>query len=219
MRRPFRTSLIALGIAAAAGAAWLYMRSAAQEPGPAACAERAPQPRIVAFGDSLVTGFGADTEGGFVTLAARELGVPIENLGRNGETTAGGRDRVQVVLARDPDLVLVLLGGNDALRRTSAADVEANLRAIVSAFTTDGARVVLLGVPGGLPFSDPYPALFERLAELPGVTYVPNVLSGILGNRELMSDQIHPNEAGHRRIAERVVPALRTACASLSPAE
>lgn len=184
---------------------------------PTVCKDHTPQLKIVAFGDSLVTGFGAQTEGGFVTLVAREIGLPIVNMGKNGETTAGALERTSSVVAKKPDIVIVLLGGNDALRRTSALQVEKNLTALTKQLTDSGAHVVLLGVPGGLPFSDPYPDMFERIASASEkVSYVPNVLSGIFGNRELMSDQIHPNEAGYQKIAERVVPAIREACAQLS---
>lgn len=183
-----------------------------------ACSDRSSQPEVVAFGDSLVTGFGAQTDGGFVTLAAQEIGVPIENMGKNGDTTAAALERSRAVAALNPTIVIILLGGNDALRRVPVLQVEQNLMMLIEQFTTNGAQVILLGVPGGLLFSDPYPDMFERLASASEkVVYVPNVLSGILGNRELMSDQIHPNQAGYQKIAERVVPAIREACARLSP--
>lgn len=182
----------------------------------AACAERRPQPRIVAFGDSLVTGYGATTQGGFVSLLSQDLGMPIENLGRNGDTTASAQERLQTLLLREPDIVILLLGGNDALRRVPASTVEQNLESMITIITDTGAKVVLLGVTGGLPFSDPYPSMFDRLSALPNVVYVSNVLSGIFGRRDLMSDGIHPNEAGYQRIAERVLPAVERTCGSLS---
>lgn len=210
--------LIALAVAAVAVLPWLLRHMGSEQDRQTACAEQRPQPRIVAFGDSLVVGYGATTPGGFVSLLSQDLGVPIENLGRNGDTTASAQERLKTVLSRDPDVVILLLGGNDALRRVPAATVEKNLNSIITAITDTGATVVLLGVTGGLPFSDPYPSMFERLSDRPNVTYVSNVLSGIFGRKDLMSDEIHPNEEGYRRIADRVLPAVRRTCDSLSTA-
>lgn len=198
----------------AAGAAWyVFGLDAGKE---ASCRDRVPQPTIVAFGDSLVLGTGAATPGGFVSLLSAQAGISIRNFGRSGDTAASAAQRVDAALAAEPDVVLVLLGGNDALRRVPPAATEANLDAILVRFREAGARVVLLGVMGDL-FNDPYPSMFERLAETHDATYVPNVLSGLLGRSEFMSDAIHPNEAGHARIAERVLPALEAACAEYLP--
>jgi acyl-CoA thioesterase-1 len=142
--------------------------------------------------------------------------VPILNLGKNGDTTASALDRVKQLTAQNPDIVVISLGGNDGLRRMSPAETESNLQKLIETLTRNGAIVVLLGVPGGLPFNDPHPAIFERLSTLPGVVYVSNILRGLLGNQELMSDPIHPNDAGYAAIADRVTPAILTACAQLS---
>jgi len=184
-----------------------------------ACSESTRPLTLLAFGDSLVEGVGAQTEGGFVTLLSQDLGVPIQNFGLSGDTTTSALTRSRKALTQNPDIVIVLLGGNDALGRSSVAVVEQNLTNLVEQIIAAGAHGVLLGVPGGLPFSDPYPAMYERVAARPQVTYVPNVLSGIFGKGELMSDQIHPNELGYQRIAERVAPAVREVCAGLSPRE
>lgn len=181
-------------------------------PVPIACNLQVPQPRILAFGDSLVTGYGAETDGGFVTHVSRSLGVPITNQGRNGDTTASAQTRLETVLTFNPDITIILLGGNDALRQVPVSDVEENLTETIKAFTNSGSHVILLGVLGGIGFSDPYESMFGRLAELPEVVYVPNILSGIITNRSLMSDAIHPNEEGYRRIAERVAPILEGVC-------
>lgn len=210
-----RTPLLILSAIILGGILWYGMQPDST-PGPTACSEQAPQPRIVAFGDSLVVGYGATTSGGFVSMVSQDLGVPIENLGRNGDTTTSGLNRLPLVLKQNPDIVILLLGGNDALRRVDASAVENNLKAIIDELSAAEARVILTAVPGGLPFNDPYPAMFERLAESPNVTYVPNILSGIFGRRERMSDGIHPNEVGYRLMADRLTLAVREACTTLS---
>ncbi|HEY0010643.1 MAG TPA: GDSL-type esterase/lipase family protein [Candidatus Paceibacterota bacterium] len=191
----------------------LFVLRTVKEKPKVSCRDIEPAPSILAFGDSLVAGYGATTKGGFVTLVSNETGVPIQNLGQGGDTSESAKKRLPVAVARKPDVVLVLLGGNDALRRTPVETTQANLDTIIASFKEGGAEVVLLGVLGGLPFQDPYPAMFESLAEKRDAIYVPNVLSGLIGKQEFMSDSIHPNEAGYARIAKRVLPAVEEACA------
>ena len=203
------TILLLLAAVAGALAVWhFWFRPSTAS---ASCADRDPAPVIVAFGDSLVAGQGATTPGGFVSLLSAQAGVPILNFGRGGDTTAAALTRIDAALAAKPSVVLVLLGGNDALRRVPSPTTEANLDAIIGRFQGAGAEVVLLGVMGDL-FNDPYPDMFERLAKKHDVELVSNVLAGLLGRNELMSDAIHPNEEGYSRIAARVLPVLEEAC-------
>ena len=101
-----------------------------------------PGESIVALGDSLVQGVGADTEGGFVTLLSERLGLPIENLGRGGDTTESALDRIDSVLEKNPKVVIVLLGGNDYLSRRAKEDVFANLAEIIERIQDTGAVVI-----------------------------------------------------------------------------
>lgn len=179
------------------------------------CSTRAP--RIVAYGDSLVEGYGASTEGGFVTGLSQSAGVPIVNAGVSGNTTADALARISDVVAQKPDIVLLLLGGNDALQRVPLETTKANLGSIIESLQQGGAHVVLIGVIGGFP-RDPFAQMFSGLAHQYRTTYVPNILSGIITDRSLMSDEIHPNDAGYAKIAVRLRPILESACASLPSA-
>lgn len=163
---------------------------------------------IVAFGDSLVAGYGATEGRDFVSVLSDRLGVPIVNLGHNGDTTQAALARVDAVLSADPKVVLLLLGGNDYLRRVPQEVTRENLGAIIEAIQSDGAVVLLLGVRGGV-LRDGYSAMYESLAEDYGTAYVPDVLDGLLGNRTYMYDAVHPNDAGHAYIAQRVAPVLK----------
>jgi acyl-CoA thioesterase I len=176
----------------------------------ASCSDKEPQPRIVVFGDSLVAGYGATTEGGFVTMLSRELGVPIQNLGRNGDTTERAYARISSVTDISPDVTIVLLGGNDALQKVPEATTEQNLSAIVETLQKSGSEVILIGVIGGFP--DPYADMYKRIAEEHDVTYVSNILSGIIGRSEFMSDAVHPNEAGYAKITNRLLPIVEGQC-------
>lgn len=165
--------------------------------------------RVIAFGDSLVEGVGSIREGGFVSIVARRLGVEIVNKGKAGDTTEMGLSRVDEVLASEPGIVILLLGGNDVLRRIPKATTFQNLGMIIEKLQSSGAVVVLLGVRGGI-LGDGYEGDYDALAKKYHTVYVPNVLEGLIGNTEYMYDGIHPNDEGYRLIAERVAPALNS---------
>jgi len=162
---------------------------------------------IVAFGDSLIEGVGATAGNDLVSVLSSRLGEPIVNLGVAGDTTADALLRLDQVLDQDPKVVIVLLGGNDYLQQISQEETFANLDQIVGTIHGSGAMVMLLGVRGGL-LRDGYKSEFESLAQSRGTAYVPNVLDGLFGNPALMSDTVHPNDAGYKVIADRVLPVL-----------
>ena len=164
---------------------------------------------VIAFGDSLVTGHGTSPGHDFVSLLSRRLGVPIVNAGRGGDTTESALRRVEIdVLARDPRVVIVLLGGNDILRRVPTEATFTNLAAIVERIRQRGAAVVLVGLSTGF-LIDPYGPEYARLAERTSSAYVPDILGGILRNEARMADAIHPNDEGHAIMADRIEPVLR----------
>lgn len=162
---------------------------------------------IIAFGDSLVRGEGASTGHDFVSVLSGMIGEPIENFGVSGDTTAMGLARLDRVIATHPRIVLLLLGGNDYLRQIPGEQTFQNLETIITRLQSDGTVVVLLGVRGGLVV-DHFDEDFVALAERTGAAYVPDVLDGLFGDASLMSDSIHPNDAGYRLIAEKVFPTL-----------
>lgn len=162
---------------------------------------------IIAFGDSLVAGVGVKEGKDFVSVLSESIGKPIENMGVPGDTITSGRARIATLLDRNPSIVILLLGGNDFLQRTSRDSAFENLEAIITQLQDEGTLVVLLGIRGGV-LRDNYADQFNDLAARRSVVYVPNVLDGILGDPALMSDQIHPNEAGYARIAARVAKAI-----------
>jgi acyl-CoA thioesterase-1 len=174
------------------------------------CRTLSPQPRIVAFGDSLVAGYGAPPASSIPSVLSGLLGAPVENLGLVGETTEAGLARLEA-LRIDPDIAIVLLGGNDALRQVPVEETKANLGRIIDRFEERGARVVLVGVMGGFP-EDAYEDMYAELAREKGVLLVPNILSGLFGDARYMSDAIHPNAEGYARAAARIAPSVATAC-------
>ena len=197
-----RSTFLALGVVVAA----LYWWTASAVP-------RAAKPTsgrtIVAFGDSLVEGRGATPGRDFVSVLARRLGTRIVNAGRSGDTTGAALARLDSdVLSRDPKVVIVLLGGNDFLRRVPTEQTFANLEKIVDRIRRRGAAVILVGVSVGL-LSDPYASEYTAVARRNAAGLVPDILDGIMGNNDLMSDSIHPNDRGYAIIADRLEAAVR----------
>lgn len=165
---------------------------------------------VIAFGDSLVTGYGVNTIGDdFVSLLSKRTGKSIINAGSNGDTTASALSRLdRDVLSHDPRIVIVLVGGNDALRQIPVEETFKNLGTIVDRVHEKGAAVVLVGVKGSL-LGDKYDTEFKKLAKEKKVNFVPNILDGIFGHPDLMADGIHPNGAGHAIMTDRIEPILK----------
>lgn len=165
--------------------------------------------RVIAFGDSLVEGVGASTGRDVVSLLSARVGVPILNAGRSGDTTGTALARLDsAVLSRNPRVVIVVLGGNDFLRRIPHEETFANLDAIVGRIRGRGAAVILVGLSVGV-FTNTHSDRYEDLARRTSSGLVPDILAGILGHPDLMADQIHPNDRGYRMMADRIEPALR----------
>lgn len=163
---------------------------------------------VVVFGDSLAEGYGSTQGNDIASLLEKRLGEPVVNLGISGDTTADGLNRIDKLLAVDPKVVVILLGGNDALRRTTVEETFSNLKSIIQKLHTHGAGVVLVGAPGGL-YGSRYNKEYERLAREEGALYVSNILKGLIGKQEYMADSIHPNDAGYRKATDRIEPEVR----------
>jgi len=180
------------------------------------CKDLSPKPSIIVLGDSLVEGLGARAGEDFVSVLSGKIGIPIKNLGVSGDTTKQGLKRAQEITEM-PDIVIILIGGNDALRKTPVTETKANLEKIIKLFKTgenNTTHVILVGVLGGFP-RDTLKTMYEELEEEQDVTYVPNILSGLFGRSEFMADAIHPNASGYIKIAERIYPVLEKECATL----
>jgi lysophospholipase L1-like esterase len=162
---------------------------------------------IIAYGDSLVWGQGADQNKDFVSLLSQKIGQPIVNLGIPGNTTQDGLNRLNGLDIYHPKVILLLLGGNDYLKRVPIDGTFSNLGKIIEAMQKRGAIVLLLGVRGGV-IEDHFDSRYKALSEKYGTAYVPDVLAGLFGNEKLMSDEVHPNNAGYQIIADRIYPVL-----------
>jgi len=166
---------------------------------------------IVAFGDSLTHGTGAGTNDAYPAVLASLTGRTVINAGVPGDTTASALQRLPEVLAEhQPRLVLLCLGGNDMLRKHSAAATENNLRLLVQTIRASGAGVVLIGVPEPKLFGGA-PDFYARIAEDMRLPLEEDVFNDVLKDNRLKSDAIHANAAGYRVVAERLAEFLRVA--------
>ena len=168
-----------------------------------------PQGPIVAFGDSLTKGYGVHASQSYPAHLAALIGRPVLNRGVSGETAEQARRRLQRdVLSEEPGIVIICLGGNDLLRQRNADQTFEALDAIVSEVIESGAMVVLVGIEGLPLISENFGRRFEQLTEARGCLYVPDILGGIFGRKNLMSDALHPNAEGYAKMARRVARAL-----------
>lgn len=178
--------------------------------------ERAPSlPRlsphdvILAFGDSLTHGTGAQPEEAYPARLARLSGHTVINAGVPGDTTLEGIQRLPALLdAHRPRLVVLCLGGNDMLRRLPAHDTENNLRLMLQTLRNSGIPVVLIGVPEPKLFGGP-PGFYARLAEEFHLPYDDETLNDVLKDPALKSDPIHPNAAGYEIMARQFALLLK----------
>lgn len=165
---------------------------------------------IVAFGDSLTAGVGASRGSSYPEQLSRLIGLPVLERGRSGETAVQALARLETdVLAEDPSIVIVCLGGNDLLRNKDPEATFAALEEIVTKVTRSGAMAVLVGVEGVPILTADFGKLYKDLASRTGCLLVPDILDGIFGRSKLMSDSIHPNDEGYGIMAERVAKKLR----------
>jgi len=172
--------------------------------------------RILALGDSLTAGFGLSPQQAFpvrlqAKLAAAGMETQVVNGGVSGDTSAGGLARLDWALADHPDLVLVELGANDALRGIDPRLTYANLDKILTRIKAAGAKAVLLGMRAppnwGGAYQTQFDAIFPDLAAKHHVPLYPFFLDGVALDPALnQSDGLHPTAQGADIIAGRVAP-------------
>jgi len=159
--------------------------------------------KIICFGDSLTYGTGASSGNDYPSLLSKMISSPVINAGRPGDTTASALQRLEKdVLSYAPDIVLITLGGNDLKNGIDTNIAFKNLKMIVNLIHNQGARVIIGGLH--IPFRDRgFGRGYQKLADETGAILIPNILEDIMGNRELMSDPIHPNDAGYQIMAQK----------------
>ena len=159
---------------------------------------------ILAFGDSLTYGTGASKGEDYPSLLATLTGLKIINEGIPGEISSEGLKRLPALLdEHKPQLLILIHGGNDILRKLPRADLKTNLRAMFDASNARNIPLVALGVPEpGLFLKSA--EVYQQLANETGVPIELSILPEIIGDTSLKSDIAHPNAKGYREMAEGI---------------
>ncbi|MDR2508157.1 MAG: GDSL-type esterase/lipase family protein [Candidatus Accumulibacter sp.] len=188
-----------------------------------ACARRkAPAPlssgaTVIAFGDSVTYGLGADRGQDWPSLLAGQTGWNVINAGVSGDTTETALPRIPSLMEMyKPELVILELGGNDFLNRRPPKTVKENLRAIVKRFRRYDANVpiAIVAIPelsliGALTMNLSDSPIYAELAKEENLWLIDKVFSEVLSNATLRADQIHPNAKGYRQMAIQIGETFR----------
>ena len=187
---------------------------------------------ILVLGDSLSAEYGLKRGSGWVALldnrlAGQKMAAKVVNASISGDTTSGGRSRLPALLAQhQPAIVVIELGGNDALRGLPLPMTEDNLSQMTQQAQKAGAKVLLVGmqVPPnyGTDYSNRFAGLFESVAKAHKAAVVPFLLKGVADEKDptkmFQADRIHPREEAHPRMLDNVWPELKKLLAALPSA-
>ncbi len=191
---------------------------------PAASAQ-ARTVRLLILGDSLTAGYGLAAADGFqarmtAALRARGHDVTLVDGAVSGDTSAGGRSRLDWAIGDGVDAAFLELGANDGLRGLDPAGMEASLAGILDGLAARHIPVLLTGMEAppnlGAAYGAAFRAVFERLGRRPGVLFDPFFLEGVAGDAALnQADFIHPNPAGVEKEIRRLVPLVESLLAEV----
>lgn len=177
------------------------------------------QTNILVIGDSLSAEYGITRDSGWVNILRQRLAKDYPayraiNASISGDTTSGGAARAPAAIDRHKPAILILeLGGNDALRGLSLAEAEKNLSGIVQKAQQSGARTLLVGMmipPNfGRKYADALKAMFVSVSEKHQTELVPFFFEGLaLNDTYFLPDGIHPNENAQQKLFENIWPTL-----------
>ena len=175
--------------------------------------------KLLAFGDSLIAGYGLPKKDGFsdqLEAVFNEAGTRLKviNAGVSGDTSAGGLSRIDWALGSNPDAILLELGANDSLRGIDPTITKTNLQKIITKLERIGVPILFAGMVAPPNMGKEYGLEFEKvyleLAEVNKVIFYPFFLEGVAGVPELnQEDGIHPNKEGVLKIVETIAPFVR----------
>src|ERR1041385_9185276 len=179
---------------------------------------RDSRPVILAFGDSLTAGYGVPHGSGYPEQLQRKLDslgyrYRIVNMGISGDTTSGGRARMQAALNVMPSIVILELGANDGLRGMPVLAMQVNLAQMITEFQKAHAKVILAGMTLPRNYGEPYVKSFEEVFRNLAAKYhlplIPFFLEGVAGApKYTLPDFLHPNAEGYTRVTDIVMKTL-----------
>lgn len=164
---------------------------------------------ILAFGDSLTFGTGADKNAAYPIRLANLTNMKVINAGIPGEVSSKGLERLpQLLKKHKPDLLILIHGGNDILRKLPRENQKNNLLAMIDLAISNNTQVVLFGVPQpGLFLKSA--EIYEQIGDQTGIPTELSLLPKILGDKSLKSDIAHPNAKGYQQMADGIYAFLQ----------
>jgi acyl-CoA thioesterase-1 len=180
---------------------------------------RDSRPVILAFGDSLTAGYGVPHGSTYPDQLQRKLDslgykYRVVNMGISGDTTSGGRARIQAALNVMPSIVILELGANDGLRGMPVAAMQTNLEQMIMDFQKARAKVILAGMTlprnYGTAYVSSFEEVFRSLAKKYDLPLIPFFLEGVAGDpKYTLPDFLHPNAEGYTRVIDIVMKTLQ----------
>ena len=166
--------------------------------------------KILAFGDSLTYGYGADKGRSYPSVLSRKTGIDILNAGINAETSSEGLKRLPSLLDdRRITHMILCSGGNDILRKLPMQQLKHNLKRMIELAQERGVEVLLISVPAIGVFGLTPLQLYDEVSDETGMPILSGVLADILSDRSLKSDYVHPNARGYNKLAEKIHEKIR----------
>ena len=176
-----------------------------------------PDKIIVTFGDSLTEGLGVSRDEAYPAqleqaLKEKEYNIKVYNSGLSGETTSGALARVDWVLKLNPDIVILGIGANDAMRGIDLDLTDENIRKIIKKLKENNVKIILSGQiifqNLGTDYMNKFENIYPKIAQDENLIFIPNFLEGVATNQSLNNnDQIHPNKQGYEIIVrDNVLP-------------
>lgn len=169
--------------------------------------------KVIALGDSLTFGYGADKDKSYPVKLAKKTGWNVINAGINGDTSAGVLNRLDKIIQQKPALVLLGIGGNDVLRKVPSSVTKDNIAKIISQLQAKNIPVVLIAEPHisasalfGKASDNP---IYQEIASSHNVPLLSDVWSDILSDNKLKSDQIHANADGYALFSDKLYAFLQ----------
>ncbi|SFC61179.1 GDSL-type esterase/lipase family protein [Pseudoalteromonas denitrificans] len=179
-----------------------------------ACSEVSLKPlsdssTIVAFGDSLTYGKGVPKEDSYPSVLAQLTHLKVINTGISGETTGKGLMRFETVIHKyNPQLIILLEGGNDFLRNKPKVQTQNNLAKMIEMAQARDIEIILVAVPQKSIFLTPS-IIYQELAQKYNLVLLEDIITDLLKNNQYKSDQIHFNKLGYQKLAQRIYQELK----------
>ena len=165
--------------------------------------------KVLAFGDSLTYGTGADKDHSYPAALEKLIQLEVINAGIPGEFSSEGLARLPKLLAEhQPELLILCHGGNDILRKNSPQQLKQNLIDMIELAQQNNTQVVLIGVPQLKVFGGVHP-VYQQVAEQYKLPFESEALASLLKNNQYKSDMVHLNNAGYQQFAEHIYQLLQ----------